>query len=423
MPRRPKITLAFRHALVAACDAGRSDAGLVPDGAVAIADRLIGWVGPDARLEAEVDLAGAEIADAGGRLVTPGLVDSHTHLVFAGDRAAEHAARCAGRSHLDAAREGGGILATVRATAAAPDDALLAWAIERAHRLLAQGVTTIEVKSGYGLGVDAELRLLRIIAQLAHALWSEVTIVPTLLAGHAVPPDRAGDRARWLDEVCTGLVPAVAAEQLAVFCDTYVEEGALTLAEGRKVLEAGAHHGLVPRLHADQLSAGGGARLAAELGCASADHLERVDDAGIAALAGAGVVAGLLPVSTLFLRLPGYAPARRLLDAGVAVALATNVNPGTAMSESAGLALALACVALGLTPAEALVAFTAGGGRALRRPDLGRLARGCEADLVLWGCRSVEHLPWHMGVPHALTVVKRGRVVLRAAAGSVADCP
>jgi imidazolonepropionase len=421
MPRRPKATLAFRHALVAACDQGRSDAGLVPDGAVAVADRLVAWVGPDARLDAEVDLDGAEVVDAGGRLVTPGLVDSHTHLVFAGDRAVEHAARCAGKSYLEAAREGGGILATVRATAAAADDALLASAMERARRLLAQGVTTVEVKSGYGLSTEAEVRLLRVVAHLAHALWSEVTIVPTLLVAHAIPPDRAGDRARFLDELCTTLVPAVAAEQLAAFCDAFVEEGALTLAEGRRVLEAGAHHGLVPRLHADQLSAGGGAQLAAELRCASADHLEHVDDAGIAALADAGVVAGLLPVSTMFLRLPAYAPARRLLDGGAALALATNVNPGTAMSENASLTLGVACLALRLTPAEALVAFTAGGARSLRRPDLGRLARGCEADLVVWGCRSLEHLPWHLGVPHALTVVKRGRVVHRAA--DAADCP
>ncbi|OFX24057.1 MAG: imidazolonepropionase, partial [Anaeromyxobacter sp. RBG_16_69_14] len=377
--RQPKATLAFRHALVATCDAGPSDAGLVTDGAVAISDRLVGWVGPDGVLEAAVDLEDAEIVDAGGRLVTPGLVDSHTHLVFAGERAGELTARSAGRSQLDIARSGGGILATVRATAAASDEALLASALARARRLLAQGVTTVEVKSGYGLTVEGELRLLRVVGELGHALWSEVTVVPTLLAAHAVPAERAGDRARYVRELCEELVPAVAAEGLATSCDAFAEEGAFTLTEARRVLEAGAHHRLAPRLHADQLTPGKGAQLAAELGCTSADHLEHVDEAGISALAEAGVTAGLLPLSTLFVGAGHFAPARRLLAAGVRIALATNVNPGTSMSENAGLTLSLACLALGMTPAEALVAFTAGGAGALRRPGLGRLARGCEA--------------------------------------------
>jgi imidazolonepropionase len=416
----PRATLAFRHALVATCDRGASDAGLLPDAAVALSDRLVGWVGPDAALEASVDLARAEVLDVAGRLVTPGLVDSHTHLVFAGDRAGELSERAAGRSYADIARAGGGLHATVRATAAASDTALLDAAVARAHRLLAQGITTVEVKSGYGLAAAAELRLLRVVAELARTVWPVMTVVPTLLA-HAVPLEREGDRARWVEEFCEALVPAVTAQGLALFCDAFADDGALTVAEARRVLEAGAHHRLVPRLHADQLGPRGGAQLAAELGCASADHLEHVDDAGIAALAGAGVVAGLLPVASLSLG-EAYAPARRLLAAGVPVALATNLNPGTAMSENVGLTLSLGVLALGLTPAEALVAFTAGGARALRRPDLGRLARGCEADLVVWGCRSVDHLPWHLGVPHARTVVKRGRVVHRGEGPLVADC-
>jgi len=420
-PYRPRATLAFRHALVATCDAGSSDAGLVPDGAVAVSDRLVGWVGPDARLEAEVDLAGAEVVDAGGRLLTPGLVDSHTHLVFAGERSGELAARCAGRTYLEIAQAGGGILSTVRSTASASDADLLAAAMARARRLLAQGVTTLEVKSGYGLEVDAELRLLRVIAELAHALWSEVTIVPTLLAAHALPPGRTHDRAGYLRDVCEQLIPAVAAERLAVFCDAFTAEGAFSLDEARAVLEAGARARLLLRIHADQLGPDGGARLAADLGCASADHLEHVDEVAIAELARAGVVAGLLPASTLCLGQSRFAPARALLAAGVTVALATNLNPGTAMSENVGLTLSLACLCLRMTPAEALVAMTAGGATALRRPELGHIARGCEADLVLWGCRSVEHLPWHMGVPHALRVVKRGRTVHRAGP-EAADC-
>jgi len=418
---RPKATLAIRGATVATCDRGPSDAGLLPGGAVAVDDRRIAWVGPDRDLEDAVDLDGARTLDARGGLVTPGLVDSHTHLLFAGDRADEFARRCAGASYLEVARSGGGITSTTRATRAAPDGSLLDAAVARARRLLAQGVTTLEVKSGYGLDAEAELRLLRIVHDLAHAVWSELSISPTLLA-HALPPDRTGDRSAFVTELCEELIPLVAREKLAVSCDVFAEEGAFDLGESRRILLAAARHGLLPRVHADQLTASGGARLAAETGCASADHLEMIDDGGIAAMAGAGVVAGLLPLSTLFLGSGRYAPARQLLAAGVPIALASNLNPGSAMSENVGLVISLACLGLGLSPAEALVAYTAGGARSLRRTDVGRLAAGGEADLVVWGCGSVEHLAWHMAVNHALTVVKRGRVVHEAHPGGAVDC-
>jgi imidazolonepropionase len=421
---RLQSTLVVRRALLATCDRGPSDPGLLGDAAVAVDDRLVGWIGPDAAVEEAVDLSQARQIDAAGRLVTPGLVDAHTHLLFgdSGEREREFAGRCRGRSYLETARAGGGIAATVAATRATGDAALLASALTRARRLLAQGVTTVEVKSGYGLSVTQELRLLRIVQELASSLFGQMTVVPTLLAAHAVPLELAGDREGWVRAICQEIVPAVARERLALFCDAFAEEGAFTLDEARRVLQAGIAHGLVPRLHADQLSAGGGARLAAELGCASADHLEHVDDDGIEALARAGVTACLLPTSTLFAGGERQAPGRRLLDSGVAVALATDVNPGTAMSENAALAISLACLKLGLRPEEALVAFTAGGARALRLGDAGRIARGLEADLVVWGCRSVEHLAWHMAVPHALLVVKRGRVVHQADPRSAADC-
>ncbi len=418
---RPKATLAVRNAVLATCDRGPSEAGLVPGGAVAVEDRRIAWIGRDRDLEAAVDLEEARILDAEGGLVTPGLVDSHTHLVFAGERAGEFALRCSGKSYLDVALSGGGISVTTRATHAASDVALFDAAVLRARRLLGQGVTTIEVKSGYGLTPESELRLLRVIQQLAHALWAEVTLVPTLLL-HAVPPQRLEEREGFLAEVCEGLVPAVAKERLATSCDVFAEEGAFTLDEARRMLQAAKARGLATRVHADQLTPSGAARLAAEMGSASADHLEMIDDAGIAALARAGVVAGLLPLSTLYLGSERYAPARRLLAAGVPLALASNLNPGSAMSENVALVLSLACIKLGLSPAEALVAYTAGGARSLRRADLGRLAPGCEADLVLWGCASVEHLAWHMAVNHALTVVKRGRVVHEAMPGAAVDC-
>ncbi|MFY3745495.1 imidazolonepropionase [Anaeromyxobacter sp. Red801] len=418
---RPAATLVLRNAVVATCDRGPSDAGLLPGAAVAVDGRRIAWVGRDRDLEAEVNAAGAKVIDARGGLVTPGLVDSHTHLVFAGERAGEFALRCAGRTYLQVALSGGGIAVTTRETRAAPDEQLLAAAAARARRLIAQGVTTLEVKSGYGLDAPEELRLLRIVHQLGAALGGDATILPTLLF-HAVPPEHVGDRAGFVREACASLIPQVARERLAQFCDVFVEDGAFAPDEARRLLQAAKDRGLVPRVHAEQLTAGGGARLAAELGCSSADHLEELDDAGIAALAAARVVAGLLPLSTLFLGSERYAPARRLLEAGVPVSLATNMNPGSAMSENVGLTLSLACLKLRLTPAEALVAFTAGGARALRQPDMGRVARGADADLVLWGCGSPEHLAWHMAVNHALVVVKHGRVVHEAAPAAMVDC-
>ncbi len=418
---RPQATLVIRNAVVATCDRGPSDAGVVRAGAVAIDDRRVAWVGREEDLDSAVDFDGARTLDARGGLVTPGLVDSHTHLVFAGERAMEFALRCAGKSYIDLALSGGGIAATARATDAATDEALLHSAMARARRLLAQGVTTVEVKSGYGLTMAREGRLLRVIHDLAHALWSEMTVVPTVLA-HAVPPERSGDRDAFVDEWCTEGIPAVARNRLAESCDVFVEEGAFTLDEGRRILDAARRHGLATRLHADQLTVSGASRLAAEAACASADHLEMIDDAGISALAAAGVVAGLLPLSTMFLGSQRYAPARRLLEAGVPIALATNLNPGSAMSENVGLVLSVACIGLRLSPAEALVSFTAGGARSLRLTDVGRLAPGCEADLVIWGCASVEHLAWHMAVNHALVVVKRGRVVHEATPGSAVDC-
>jgi imidazolonepropionase len=418
---RPKATLVIRNATLATCDRGLSDGGLLPGGAIAVDERRIFWVGRDRDLDGAVEREGARVIDARGGLVTPGLVDSHTHLVFAGERAGEFALRCSGRSYADTAISGGGISVTTRATQAASDATLLESAVARARRLLAQGVTTIEVKSGYGLTAETELRLLRIIHELAHTLWREVTIVPTFLA-HAVPPERQEDREAYVAELCDRLLPTIAKEKLAASCDVFLEEGAFTAEEARLILEAAAARGLVPRLHADQLVTSRGAELAAQTGCASADHLEYVDDEGIEALARASVVAGLLPLSTLSLGSERYAPARRLIAAGVPIALASNLNPGSAMSENVGLVMSIACLKMRLSPAEALVAYTAGGARSLRRGDLGRLAPGCEADLVLWGCGSVEHLAWHMAANHALAVVKRGRVVHEALPGAAVDC-
>ena len=382
----------------------------IPDGAVAVRDGTIVWVGPASRLAAEVAPA-PRIIDAEGGLVAPGYVDAHTHVVFAGDRAREFSLRCAGASYQELLAAGGGILATVRATRAASEEELAALAGRRVRRLLAEGVTTCEVKSGYGLTVQDELKILRAVRRLGAS--QPVDLIGTALPLHALPPE-ATDRAAWIDAMLAELLPAVATEHLARFVDVFVEKGAFTADEARQVAREAKRHGLGVRLHVDQLTAGGGAELAAELGAATADHLEEIGPEGIAAMARAGVAATLLPVSTLYLKCPRYAPGRALADAGVRLALGSNCNPGSAMSESFSLAISLACLGNGLSAAEAFYAATAGGAAALGLHDRGQIAVGRRADLVVHGTASVEHLAYHMAASHARYVVIGGKLVHEA---------
>lgn len=372
----------------------------------------VAFVGPGSALPAGSVDAGTRVLDAGGGFVGPGFVDPHTHLVFAGERSAEFDLRNRGATYLEIAQAGGGIASTVRATRAASEQRLVELALPRLRRLLACGVTTAEVKSGYGLDLDSELKMLRAVRALSGR--SPVELIPTLLCAHAVPEEFRGRREAYVDLCVEQILPRVAAEGLARFCDVFAEEGAFTRDEARRLLEAGKALGLVPRLHADQLTAFGAAELAAELGAATADHLEQVSEAGIRALAAAGVSAVLVPTSTLFLRMRPYAPGRRLREAGVNVALGTNVNPGSAMSENLPLSLGLACLENGLSAAEAYWAATRGAALALRLPGHGRLAPGDAADLVLFDCESYRHLPYHLGISHARTVLKAGKVVYEA---------
>lgn len=348
--------------------------------------------------------------DAGGGLVTPGLVDPHTHLAFAGDRSAEFAERCAGAPYLEILARGGGILSTVEATRAADEETLARLCEIRLSRLLAQGVTCVEVKSGYGLSTETELRLLRAIALASQRL--PLRVVPTLLGAHALPPEFAGRREAYVSLVCEEMIPAAAEAGLAAHVDAFVEEGAFTPDDARRLATAAADHGLGLRLHVDQLTAGGGAELACDLGALSADHLEQVSPAGIRALAEQGCAAGLLPTATLYARLTTWAPGRALSDAGAILALGTNFNPGTAMSENHALALGLACLWNGLTPAEALLAATDGAARSLGlEGEVGCLAPGARADLVIHRTRDYRHLPYHLGVSHARVVVAGGQLV------------
>lgn len=392
----------------------------IPKGAVGISGGKVAFLGPEAELPEDAASPGTELIDAGGGFVGPSFVDPHTHLVFAGERSTEFDLRNQGATYLEIAQAGGGIASTVKATRQASEDELAALARPRLKRLLDHGVTCAEVKSGYGLNLADELKMLRVIRRLSRE--QPVQLVPTLLCAHAIPEEHRSDRERYIQLCVNEIIPAVAEAGLARFCDAFVEQGAFPVPEARRILTAGRERGLIPRIHADQLTASQGAELAAELGAATADHLENVSEAGVAALAKANVTAVLVPTSTLFIRQRPYASGRRLRDAGVNVALGTNVNPGSAMSESLPLAMGLSCLENGLTAAEAYWAATRGAAIALQRPELGKLEVGGAADLVLFACSTYRHLPYHLGINHARLVLRNGQVVARNATLHTALC-
>jgi imidazolonepropionase len=360
--------------------AGRQgDIHVIDRAAIAWRGSRIVWVGLDSDVPA--GLRDEEEIDAGGRLVVPGLVDCHTHLAFAGWREDEFTRRLRGESYLEIARSGGGIARTVRDTREATERDLL----QRTRAFLRHsgclGVTTIEAKSGYGLTVEDELKILRVYRALAAE--EPTGIVATFLGAHAIPPEYRDRRRAYVELVCAEMVPRVAGEGLASFCDVFVEQGAFTIDEGRRILEAGRRHGLRPKVHADQLSDGGGAALAAATHATSADHLEHVSAEGIDALRRAGTVAVSLPIATATLAQPPM-PARALMDAGVPVAVATDFNPGTAPVLDLPLALWLACTLQRMTPAEALKGATIIAARAIGLEDrVGSLEAGKRADLAV----------------------------------------
>ncbi len=386
---------------------GQDDIGLVRDAALVWRDGVVVWVGPAA------DLPGAyadePASDAGGRLVTPGLVDCHTHLAFGGWRADEFADRIRGRSYLEIAAAGGGIASTVRATRALDEAALVARVRGFLSEMIALGVTSVEAKSGYGLDVDTELRLLGVYRHLADEGPARITA--TCLAAHVVPPEYAEDRDAYVDLVIDQILPAVAEGRLADFCDVFVEASAFSIPEAERILAAGRALGLAPKLHADQLSAGGGAELAASVGAASADHLECVSSAGIEAMARVGVVGVTLPLATLYLdQTPP--PARAMIEAGVAVAIATDFNPGTAPSFDLPLAMTLACTRQRMTPAETLKGATRYAARAIgREGEVGSLESGAAADFALLDAPDVDHWLYHHRPNACLATVIAGRVV------------
>jgi imidazolonepropionase len=381
--------------VVTADGPGPADLGVIEGGAVLCREGRVAWVGPEADLPGDL-VAGEDVPelDAGGGCVLPGFVDAHTHLVFAGDRADEHRARLTGERYRT-----GGILRTVAATRAASTEELVHDTWLRAESALAQGTTTLEAKSGYGLDTETERRQLEVLHEVAGR--TRVRIVPTFLGAHLAPEPG------YLDLLVEEMLPACA--PLAEGCDAFCDEGALSVAEARKALEAGVAHGLTPRLHAEELARTGGALLAAELACASADHLVHANEEDARALAAAGVVAVMLPATSFCLR-SEYAPARLLLEHGVTLALATDCNPGTSYTTSMPFVVALATSELGLSAEEAVRAATRGGAAALRRPDLGRLTPGAVADLMVLEGEHYVDLAYHPGMDRVAAVVAGGEV-------------
>jgi imidazolonepropionase len=387
------LKLLHNIAQLATCRAegGQGDIHAISNAAMAWNDGVIDWVGP------EKDLPGqyrrAERIDAGARLVIPGLVDCHTHLAFAGWRAEEFEQRIRGRSYLDIARAGGGIASTMRQTRAATEQELRDRAAGFLQQMLALGVTTVECKSGYGLDPDSELKLLRVYRRLAAE--QPVRLVPTFLGAHVIPPEFRDNRAGYVALLVDRMIPAVVKEKLAVCCDVFVEDSAFSVAEARRILRAGQDSGLAAKLHADQLTSGGGAELAAELGALSADHLEHISEPGIRAMAANRVVAVSLPLASLYLGQPPM-PARRLIEGGVAVAVATDFNPGSAPSFHLPLALTLACTLQHMTPAEALKGATILAARAVGlEASVGSLEAGKSADFAVIDAPDINHWIYH----------------------------
>jgi imidazolonepropionase len=396
--------------------AALSKLGIIKDDALLIRDGLIAAVGPQAKVEAIPEARAAEKLDVGGRVLLPGFVDSHTHLIHAASRAEEYELKIAGASYEEIARKGGGILNSVKKLRAATSEALKKRARAALREFAAHGTTTIETKSGYGLDVAAELKTLRLHRELSAE--QPLDIISTFLGAHMVPaefqkkPDGAAQYVRLLVEK---LIPEVAEQKLAEFCDVFCDRGAFTREQSREILEAGKENGLGPRLHAEQLSRTGATQLAVELGAASCDHLEHINGADIAALGKSRTTATLLPGCDFHLGLKQYAPARALIDAGAIVSLATDYNPGTSPTLSMPMILSLACTQLRMTPAEAITGATINAAYALgREKQIGSLEVGKLADIAVFDVEDYREIPYYFGVNKCWMTLKKGTVVHQA---------
>ncbi|MEO8287455.1 MAG: imidazolonepropionase [Chloroflexota bacterium] len=382
--------------------AAQADAGIIPYGAVALRGERILAVGPTEDIIPKYRNDDTRLLDASGKTVTPGLVDAHTHLVWAGWRDEEYELRLKGASYLEVMAAGGGIMSTVRATRLASEEELKELTRERLMRMLAYGTTTVEIKSGYGLSEEGELKSLWAVRDLNIEMREDATgprIATTFLGAHAIPEEYASAPDDYVNLVIEKMLPTVAREGLAEWCDVFCDVGAFTADQSRRILERAKELGLGTRLHANEFARVGAVQLAAEMGAASADHLLVMEPEDIEALRAAGIIAVLLPGTPLGLGLKEYAPARALIDAGVAVGLATDCNPGTCPSENLALMIGLACSQMKMTPAEAIVAATINSAHALNRGHLlGSLEEGKLADVVIWNAPNHRHIAYHFGV-------------------------
>lgn len=399
-PKRPRL------------GAEMSELAIIRDGGMRIRDGKIEKIGPGAVIEK--DVGDEEIVDAGGRIVMPGFVDAHTHLVFAGNRLDDFERRSRGETYEQIAKAGGGIWSTVQKTRAASELDLLTQAKKHANWFLSCGTTTVEAKSGYGLTVEDELKLLRVMRRLKEEVPLE--IVPTFLGAHAVPQELSPDE--YLDVVITEMLPRVTAEKLAEFCDVFCERGYFDIDQSRKILSAAKKVGLSLRGHVDQLTNSGGAKLMAEMGATTADHLEQTDEQGIAALKKADVQPVLLPGSVYALGSSRYPRAREMIEAGLAIVLATDFNPGSSPTPSMAMVLSLACTQMKMSPAEAIAASTLNAAYSLNRGDtIGSLEPGKLANFVIFDCEDYRELAYWFGIPQTHSVYVGGDCVWNPSSG------
>ena len=383
---------------------------LLENAYVTVRDGKIDRVG-QAEAPKGLEDAADQVLDAKGRLVTPGLVDAHTHLVFGGWREHELALKLRGVPYLDILAQGGGILSTVRNTRKATEEELAQKAGEALHTMLQYGTTTCEAKSGYGLSLRDELKQLRAVRRLQAS--QPVELVSTFMGAHAVPEEYKQDREGYIKLLTEEMIPAVAGEKLAEYCDVFCETGVFTAEESREILEAGKKYGLIPRIHADEIDPIGGSRLAGEIGAVSAEHLIVCPSEGIASLAKGGVIACLLPATSFYLG-AAFAPARQMVEAGVPVAVATDFNPGSSPNLSLQLAMNIACLKYRLTPEEVLTAVTLNAAAACGRADkIGTVEVGKQADLVVWDAPNLDYIFYRYGNNLVNTVVKKGVVVVK----------
>ena len=384
------------------------DLSIIESAAVIVEDDTVLWTGQMKDLPAK-DLKNADVLDCSDRVVMPGFVDSHTHLVFAGSREEEFSMRSAGATYQEIAEHGGGILNTVGQIRQATKKELKRQARKYLEAMLRHGTTTVEIKSGYGLDMDNEIKMLETINELKKE--EVLTIVATFLGAHALPPEYKGRKDLYIHEITEKMIPYVSSHHLATFCDVFCERGYFDIGDTTTILNAGKQSGLTPKIHAEELTPFGGAELAAQCGAASADHLEHVTDAGIKALSAAGVVATLLPGVSFFLN-HQHAPARKLIDAGVPVALATDFNPGSCMSYSMPMMMTIACTQMRMTPEEVITASTLNAAAALNlSAQIGSIEVGKKADLLILDIPNYKYIPYHFGENHVDKVVKNGVIL------------